>query len=76
MATAADFLIQQGLERGRTEGVLEGKVESLLAVLEARGLTATELQRQRLLTCRDADMLDRWLRGVLTAKSVDDLLST
>ncbi len=52
-----------------------GKAEAVLSVLEARGLEATEDDRQRILSCSDLATLERWLRQVMTAASVSELSS-
>jgi hypothetical protein len=53
--------LTDGEERGRTEGRAEGRAEdareSVLSVLDARGLNATESERKRILACADLDEL-------------------
>jgi hypothetical protein len=39
----------------------EGKAESVLAVLAARGIRTGKKQRERILGCGDLDTLDHWL---------------
>ncbi len=79
MATAAEQLIQRGKVEGKIEGKIEGKVEGkaedILAVLEARRLSATSEQRARILHCKDIAELDRWLRRAVTVPSVAELFS-
>lgn len=62
---------QQSFERGQAEG----QAKMLLAFLEARGLTVTEQQRERILACTDLDVLERWVRQAATAASTDELFS-
>lgn len=40
-------------------GFSEGKAGSVLAVLEARGISITEEQKRRILDCTDLSLLDR-----------------
>lgn len=49
--------------------VTRQKAESVLAVLDARGLTIGETARARVRSCRDADALGRWLALAATAPS-------
>lgn len=55
-------------------GAARGKAEAVLAVLSARSLAATEPQVTAILGCRDAVVLDAWLRVVASVPSVDALL--
>ncbi|MCC6216079.1 MAG: Uma2 family endonuclease [Polyangiaceae bacterium] len=64
----------EGRVEGRVEGKIEGRAESVLAVLDARGLSVDEQQRARVLACTDVSRLDRWLRAAVTAAGVDELL--
>jgi hypothetical protein len=61
----------------KAEGLLEGKAdglaESILTVLEARGIPASEAQREEILGCRDLDLLDRWLLRAALASSAGEL---
>jgi hypothetical protein len=52
----------------------EGKIESLLAVLEARGLVPSAGQQERIAAQRSVPVLDRWLLRVATCQSVEELL--
>ena len=65
---------KKAFAEGRVEGRVEGLKESLLRILEARGLPVADAQRERIVACRDAAVLDRWIAGALTAGSVDDVL--
>jgi hypothetical protein len=75
MAGAAEQLIQRGKALGLAQGKVEGKAEDVLAVLEARELTLTQEQRERILGCKDTAELDRWLRRAVTIETVSDLFS-
>jgi hypothetical protein len=56
------------------EGKTEGKAEALSAILGARGLSVSEELRQRILACRDAAALDRWIARAATAASIEQAL--
>jgi Putative restriction endonuclease len=49
--------------------------ESILKVLEARGVAVSADQGQEILRCRDRDRLDRWLRRAVVASSAGEVTS-
>ena len=55
--------------------VAEGKVESVLAVLDARGVDVPDSARARISECHDHDQLDVWVRRVGIVRSVDELFA-
>lgn len=57
------------------EGKAEGKAENILTLLELRGIAISPAAATTIRTCRDLERLDLWLRRVLTAPSVDELLA-
>ena len=44
-------------------------------MLESRGLTLSESDRERILGCTDTAMLERWLQRAALVDSVDKLFS-
>jgi hypothetical protein len=68
-------VLEAALAQYKAEGKAEGKAEAILAVLKARGLTASAAQRARIQACKDVPELDRWLRLAATAATVDALFS-
>jgi hypothetical protein len=70
-----DQLYSDGKREGKREGLARGRAESLLAVLEIRGVPVSAAQRKQVLTCRDAAQLDAWLRAAMTTTSARALLS-
>jgi hypothetical protein len=52
-----------------------GQAAAILTVLEARELSVTEEQRNRILSCVNLTSLDRWLRRAATASSGDELFA-
>jgi hypothetical protein len=66
---------EQGAEQGKAQGMIDAKAEMLLRFIEKRGWEIDEAQRLRIVGCVDRAMLDRWLDRVLSATSLDDLLT-
>lgn len=60
-------------DRAEAQGMAKGKAESLVVVLEYRGMHLTDEQNDRVMSCTDADQLDLWLRRALAATSVGDV---
>ena len=50
-----------------------GEAKALLAVLEARGLRASDEARSRILACTDSAQLEAWIRKAVSVTSVDEL---
>jgi len=55
------------LKRREAKGKAEGKAESVLHILEARGIAVTPTDRDRILACTDLELLDHWLEKALEA---------
>ncbi|MFT3764828.1 MAG: Uma2 family endonuclease [Minicystis sp.] len=60
-------------KRGALQGRLEGKVASLLAILEGRGLRVSKKAEARIRAATDEATLDRWIQRALRVKSADKL---
>ena len=65
----------EGKLEGRVEGKLEGKRDTLLRLLVRAGIEITENDHERIQTCAETTLLDRWVDNVLGAKSITDVLS-
>ncbi|MGC4087455.1 MAG: hypothetical protein QM756_06110 [Polyangiaceae bacterium] len=65
----------EGEAKGRAEGEAKGLVEALLAVLDARGLSPSPAERERIAQTRDPAVLARWLRQAVSAASAEAALS-
>ena len=52
-----------------------GTAEAILTVLEARGASVSEAQRQKILACLDLELLGRWLRRAALAASAEEVLA-
>lgn len=61
--------IREGESRGMATGMAKGKAESLLTLLEVRGVAVSKALRSKILTCTDLETLERWLRNAATASS-------
>lgn len=57
------------LSRGETNGKTEAKAESVLAVLDARGISVSDTVRARVLGCTDLATLDLWIRRAAVAST-------
>ncbi|MFJ4079566.1 hypothetical protein ACIP2Z_11465 [Streptomyces iakyrus] len=57
------------------EGKAEGKAESILSVLDKRGIPVPEATRDRITSCTDLDTLTLWFDRSLTATTAEDLFT-
>ncbi|WP_283133678.1 hypothetical protein [Rhizohabitans arisaemae] len=60
-------------EDGRSEGHAEGHADSVLKVLDVRGVVVSEGIRQRIADCRDEAQLDIWLDRAVKVASAEEL---
>jgi hypothetical protein len=56
------------------QGRDEARARSVLIVLRARGFAVPDVFRERILTERDPDQLQRWLERAIVAVSLADVL--
>ena len=73
MTTIAEQLRAEGALEGHAKGRLEGKLESILLIVQARKLVVTDEQRARLERCTDPDTLDQWLVRAATVSQTAEL---
>lgn len=74
--------VAQGRAEGRTEGLTEGlargrteeAARAVLMVLRARGVAVSDADRERILTQKDPERLERWLEKAAVASSVAEVL--
>jgi hypothetical protein len=59
---------------GEAKGRADGKAESILAVLAARGVSVPEAVRGEILQCRDLKALDQWLVRAAVATAAVELM--
>ncbi|MFC4910802.1 hypothetical protein [Actinomadura gamaensis] len=66
-------LREEGVNEGLAKGRVEGQGDSLLLVLEGRGISVSEKARRRVRECADPDVLHEWLLRAATASSEEDV---
>jgi Uma2 family endonuclease len=64
----------EGQAQGQAEGKTQGRIESLLAVLAARGIKVRKKQEKRIRSTVDDAVLAGWLVRAVSCASVDELL--
>jgi hypothetical protein len=62
--------VAQGRAEGRAEGRTEEAAQAVLTVLRARGLAVSDAARERILSQKDPERLERWLEKAVVAPSV------
>ena len=65
----------EGKLEGKLEGELDGKRQALQRLAARAQIPLTEAERDRIETCTDAGVLDRWLDNILGAKTAAELLA-
>jgi hypothetical protein len=65
--------IAEGKLEGIAEGELKGEVEAVLAVLETRGVSVSDAERERIVACKEPVTLKRWVRLAVTAHATAEL---
>ena len=66
---------KEGREEGREEGFLEGLREALLTQFEEK-FGPLDASVRRLVTKADREQVILWMKRVLTASSLDEILAT
>jgi hypothetical protein len=66
--------VAQGRTEGRVEGRAEEAARAVLTVLRARGLAVSDAVRERILSQKDPERLERWLEKAAVAASVAAIL--
>jgi hypothetical protein len=64
----------EGLAEGLTKGRTEEAARAVLTVLRARGLAVPDSSRERILSQKDPERLERWLERAAVAPSVAAVL--
>lgn len=75
LAAKGNPVIQEREAEARARGRAEGIAESILQLLEARGLAVSAERRQEILGCSDPDRLNRWLLRAMSLSSADEVTS-
>jgi hypothetical protein len=73
--TFIERIHDQGIAEGEARGIAEGKAEAILRLLDVRGVTLTQQQRDQVTACTDAAQLDLWLDRVITASTAAEVLT-
>jgi hypothetical protein len=63
------------IDRIKAEGKAEGKADTVLRILAARGFDVPGPVRDRVLSCADLAQLDQWAETAVTAASLDDIFA-
>lgn len=64
---------KRGEKRGKKRGLREGKIESILAVLAARGVRVSERVEKLIRKEKDEAEIDQWIRRAGLVKTADEL---
>ena len=67
-------LVRSMAKENQKIGEARGKASAVLTLLEARGVAVPADARERILACTDMAQLDSWLRRVVTATDIEELL--
>ncbi|MHC5904054.1 hypothetical protein ACVNF4_09130 [Streptomyces sp. S6] len=66
---------EEGREKGREEGRAVGRAEDILRILDRRGVTVSDSDRDLITSCTDLSTLDRWFDRAITATSADEVFA-
>jgi hypothetical protein len=66
--------LAKGLAEGEAKGEAKGLAKALLRLLDARGVSVDDSSRQRIQSCLDVAMLERWLERALSATRLSEVL--
>lgn len=66
--------VAQGRAEGLTKGQAEATASAVLTVLQARGLAVSDAVRERILSQKDLERLERWLKKAVVAPSAAAVL--
>ncbi|MDQ8704712.1 hypothetical protein RCO28_19765 [Streptomyces sp. LHD-70] len=63
----------EGYAEGHAEACAEGCADALEAIFRRRGLDVPDGLRERVMSCRDDEMLGEWISRSLTVESASDI---
>ncbi|MFI6964872.1 hypothetical protein ACIBN5_24180, partial [Streptomyces sp. NPDC050255] len=63
----------EGRAQGRAQGQAQGQADSLLLVLDVRGIALTEEAREMITACTDTHLLHHWLERAATATTAEEV---
>jgi hypothetical protein len=68
-------LFDAKMAEGFAKGQIEGRIESILAILEARGIAVDAETRARIERCTHPPTLEQWLLRAATASTATDVVA-
>jgi hypothetical protein len=68
-------LWDKGHADGEAEGEARGRAAMLLKMLALKSFTPTDAQRERILSCTDTAVLDRWADRLLVARTLEEVFA-
>jgi len=71
--TAGSAPVDPALLEPEAMAEARGIADSILQVLETRGVAISDVQRQEISACQNLDQLHQWLRQAALASSAEDL---
>ena len=71
--TAAELLVEQGIEQGKAEGIVEGRREAVLQLLQFRFQDIPETLTERIASIESLSDLDTLFEQAMRAQSLDDI---
>ncbi len=63
-----------GVTRGLALGEAGGVAKALLRLLKVRGISVDDSSRQRIQSCLDVAMLERWIERAVSATGLSEIL--
>jgi hypothetical protein len=67
---------REGETAGVAKGKVDAKIEAVLAIITASGLSVSVEVRARIEACKDASVLDGWIVRAATASTAEEVLAT
>ena len=73
MAVDLSFFQSKTSQQLRREGAIDDAARNIVIILRERGVEASDSDRERILSCKDEELLRVWLKRAALAASVDEL---
>jgi len=64
-----------GEARGEAIGEVRGEANALVVMLEARGFTVADADRERITGCDDVTLLRQWITRAVRANALDEVFA-
>jgi hypothetical protein len=65
--------VEYGFDQGLARGRAEARADALVTILSARGIVPSAAQLDRVRSCGDVALLDRWIARAATASTADEV---